>query len=64
VHRNWGGQQLQFLRVLACIPRLPYNICWHRNWGSCCNIFLSVFLYNPYNLSRVLAQISWQSVQY
>jgi hypothetical protein len=26
VHRNRGGQQLCFLRVLACISRLSYNI--------------------------------------
>ena len=57
-------QQLQFLGVLACIPRLSNNICWHKNWGNCCNIFLSVFPYSPYSLSRVLAQISWQSVQH
>ena len=54
VHRNRGGQQLQFLRVLTCIPRLSYNIYWHRNRGNCCNEFLSVFLYSPYSLERIL----------
>jgi hypothetical protein len=33
VHRNRGGQQLCFLRVLACISRLSYNINWHKNRG-------------------------------
>ena len=33
VHRNRGGQQLCFLRVLARISRLSYNINWHKNRG-------------------------------
>ena len=57
VQKNWGGQQLQFLRVLACFSRLPYNICWHRNWGNCCNIFMSVFPYSPYSLARILGAV-------
>jgi hypothetical protein len=35
VHRNRGGQQQQILRVLACIPRQPHCIYWHRFRGAC-----------------------------
>jgi hypothetical protein len=45
---------MQFLRVLACIPRLSYNIYWHKNRGNCCNKFLSVFPYSPYSLAQIL----------
>jgi hypothetical protein len=31
VHRFQGEQQHDFLRALACIPRLSYNFSKHRN---------------------------------
>jgi hypothetical protein len=57
VHKNRGGQQLKFLRILARIPRLPYSIYWHKNRSNCCNKFLSVFSYSLARILRVVQHI-------